>query len=147
MSELKLTKFDQIGILVRNIEKVVGLLNTIFDFKSKINIVEQESNAFYKGEEVSFKMKKIMHNFSGKQLEIVELLESTGDHLYLDFLKQGNVGLHHLGIYVKNPQNLIDYLKKEFNIEVIQTGNAGKVSFYYLDTKEILGFYLELIKF
>jgi hypothetical protein len=147
MSELKLSKFDQIGIVVKDIEKVAGIFNTIFNFKSKINIVEQETTAFYKGTEVSFKMKKIMQHFDGKQLEIVELLESSGSHLYSEFLKEGNVGLHHLGIYIKKPEILIDKMKKEYNIDVIQTGKTGKVSFYYLDTKNALGFYLELITF
>ena len=43
-----------------------------------------------------------MQNFGGKQFEIVELLESKGDHLYLEFLKEGKIGIHHLGVYTKN---------------------------------------------
>ena len=92
-------------------------------------------------------MKKIMQNFSGKQLEIVQLVESTGDHLYKEFLDEGKEGLHHLGIYTKNADQLMDHFKKEYGIDVAQTGKAGKVNFYYLDTKDTLGFYLELIAF
>ena len=88
-----------------------------------------------------------MQNFGGKQFEIVELVESDGDHLYLDFIKEGNEGLHHLGTYTKDAEKLIEYFKNEHDIEVIQTGKAGKVRFDYLDTKETLGFYLELISF
>jgi hypothetical protein len=90
-------------------------------------------------------MKKIMQNFSGKQFEIVELLESTGDHLYSEFLKEGRTGLHHLGVYTKNVEVLINHYKDEYNIEVIQTGKVGRVKFYYLDTKGVFGYYLELI--
>ncbi|MFX1451802.1 MAG: hypothetical protein ACFFCM_13215, partial [Promethearchaeota archaeon] len=97
--------------------------------------------------EVTFKMKKIMHNFGGKQFEIVELLESTGDHLYSEFLKEGREGLHHLGTYTKDANKLIKHFKNEYNIDLIQTGKVGKVNFYYLDTKDSLGFYLELIAF
>jgi len=91
MSDLKLPKFDQIGILVKDIEKATELYNGLLDFNGKINIVEQTTIANYKGKEVTFKMKKIMQNFGGKQFEIVELLESTGDHLYLEFLKEGKM--------------------------------------------------------
>ncbi|MFX1500594.1 MAG: VOC family protein [Promethearchaeota archaeon] len=145
MTNLKLPKFDQIGILVKDIEKAAEIYNNLFAFRGRINIVEQTTEANYKGKEVSFKMKKIMQNFGEKQFEIIELLESTGDHLYSEFLKEGKVGLHHLGIYSKNVEKLIKDFKDLYNIEVIQTGKVGKIKFYYLDTKESLGYYLELI--
>ena len=147
MSEFKLPKFDQIGIVVRDIEKAVKLLSFILDFKVKVNIVEQISKVVYNGMEASFKMKKMMHIFDGKQLEIVEVLESSGNHLYLEYLKEGKQGLHHLGIYTKNVKPLLDHYKNNFGIEVIQRGEAGKVNFFYLNTIEVLGFYLELIVF
>jgi hypothetical protein len=52
-----------------------------------------------------------------------------------------------LGIYTKNADQLMDHFKKEYGIDVAQTGKAGKVNFYYLNTKDTLGFYLELIAF
>ncbi|MEE9377199.1 MAG: hypothetical protein V3V33_04095 [Candidatus Lokiarchaeia archaeon] len=91
MGDLKIPKFDQIGILVKDIEKAAELYNGLLDFNRKINIVEQTTIANYKGKEVIFKMKKIMQNFGGKQFEIVELLESKGDYLYLEFLKEGEM--------------------------------------------------------
>jgi len=147
MSALKLEKFDQIGILVRDIENAVRLYEGLLHFTAPLNIVEQSSTVTYKGKQVTFKMKKIMQNFGGKQLEIVQLVESTGDHLYKEFLDEGKEGLHHLGIYTKNADQLMDHFKKEYGIDVAQTGKAGKVNFYYLNTKDTLGFYLELIAF
>ena len=147
MSVLKVEKFDQIGIVVKNIESAAGILESLLDLKSKIDIVEQTSEVVYKGKKVSYKMRKIMQNFGGKQFEIVELIESTGDHLYLEFLREGNIGLHHLGVYTKNADELIDHFKKVYNIEVIQSGTVGKLRFDYLNTKKELGFYLELISF
>ncbi len=147
MAELKIDKFDQIGIVVKDIEKAAKIYDGLLHFKSPINIVEQSSTVTYKGITVTFKMRKIMQNFSGMQLEIVELVESTGDHLYKEFLDEGKEGLHHVGIYTKNATKLIEHFKKEYDIDVAQTGQAGKVNFYYLDTKDALGFYLELIAF
>ena len=108
----KLSKFDQIGIVVKNIEKSKEVYDFLFDFKAPLNIVTQKSSVIYKGKEVEFTMKKIMQNFGGKQFEIVELVESTGDHLYSEFLKEGNEGLHHLGIYMKGEEEMIEYLKQ-----------------------------------
>jgi len=147
LNEIKLDKFDQIGIVVKDIEKAKSYFGDLLNFQSELKIVEQNSTVFYKGKEIVFKMKKIMQNFGGKQLEIVEVVESNGDHLYLDYIKEGNEGLHHLGVYTKNAEDLISEFKIKYNIEVVQTGKAGKVSFYYLDTRKLIGFYLELISF
>ncbi len=147
MSEFKLPKFDQIGIVVRDIDKTVEFLGTILDFKVGLKIIEQITKAVYKGKEVSFKLKKIMQKFDGKQIEIVEVLESSGNHVYLEYLNEGKQGLHHLGIFTKDVKPLLKYYKNQLGIDVIQTGKAGKVNFYYLNTVDILGFYLELIAF
>ncbi|MFW9900218.1 MAG: VOC family protein [Candidatus Thorarchaeota archaeon] len=145
MVELKLSKFDHIGILVKDIEKAAEFYDALLDFTGKINIVKQTSNVNFRGNEVQFKMKKIMQHFGGKQFEIIELLESTGDHLYSEFLKEGKIGLHHLGVFIKDSETLIKHFKNKYKIDVIQSGKVGKVRFYYLDTQEVLGYYLELI--
>ncbi len=145
MTEMKLIKFDQIGIIVKDIEKAAELYTELLDFKGKNNIVKQSSFVNYKGTETQFKMKKMMQNFGGKQLEIIELIESSGDHLYSEFLKEGKVGLHHLGVYTKDAESLIKHFNNTFNIDVIQSGRVGRVKFYFLDTTEVFGYYLELI--
>ena len=71
MSEIKLEKFDQIGIVVKDIESAAKIFGGVMDFKTKLNIVEQSSTVWYKGKEVTFQMKKVMQNFGGKQFEIV----------------------------------------------------------------------------
>ncbi|MFX1315887.1 MAG: VOC family protein [Promethearchaeota archaeon] len=147
MVVLKLEKFDQIGIVVRDIEKSSKYLEGLLNFKENLKLVEQTNTVLYKGKEATFKMKKIMQNFGGKQFEIIELIESKGDHLYSEFLKEGYEGLHHLGTYIKNPNQFIEHFNTEYNIGVIQTGKFGKVRFDYLNTREVLGFYLELISF
>ena len=147
MSEIKLDKFDQIGIVVRNIEKAAKLYRELFNFKGQINIVEQDATVLYKGKEATFKMLKIMQHFGGKQFEIVEVLEATGPNLYSEFLKEGKEGLHHLGIYTKEADKLIEQFKTRFNIDVIQVGKLGKLTFSYLDTIDYLGYYVEILEF
>ena len=147
MSELKIEKFDQIGIVVRDIEKAAKLYRELFNFKGQINIVEQDATVLYKGKEATFKMLKIMQHFGGKQFEIVEVLEATGPNLYSEFLKEGKEGLHHLGIYTKEADKIIEKFKTRFNIDVIQVGKLGKLTFSYLDTRDILGYYVEILEF
>lgn len=147
MTIIKLDKFDQIGIVVKDIEKAATLYRDFFNFKGEIKIVEQDATVTYKGKEATFKMKKIMQFFGGKQFEIVEVLDATGPNLYSEFVAQGNAGLHHLGIYTKDVKSLIEQFKHQYNVDVAQIGKLGKLTFIYLDTKDILGYYIELLEF
>lgn len=147
MSEINLEKFDQIGILVKDIEKAAEVYRALFKFKGEVNIVEQNANVNCRGEQGSYKMKKIMNFFGGKQLEIVEVVDKNGPNLYSDYIDQGKFGLHHMGIYVKDAKPIIDEFKKKFGIEIAQIGKVGKLKFTYLDTIDTLGYYLELIEF
>ena len=148
MEDLKLPKFDQIGIVVKDIEQAKHMFGALLDFKKELKIFEQDTKVIYKGMEANFKLKKIQQNWGDKQLEIVEVAQSDGEHLYADFIKEGKEGLHHLGIYTKDAESYIKYFKEKYNIDVIQTGQLGKrVKFYYLNTVSALGFYLELIAF
>ena len=52
MSNIMLEKFDQIGIVVKDIKKVANIYKDLFKFKGNINIVEQSSTVTYKGKEL-----------------------------------------------------------------------------------------------
>lgn len=145
MSEIKIPKFDQVGIVVKDIEKAAEIFGKLLNFRAKLNIVEQSSDVNYKGQEGTVKMKKIMQHWGDKQLEIVEVVEATGPNVYSDAIEAGRFGLHHLGTYTKNADEMLKIFKEKYNIDVIQSGKAGKINFYYLDTEKILGFILELI--
>ena len=147
MFDIKLDKCDQIGILVKDIEKAADLYRAFFDFKGSINIVIQNASVIYKGKKATLKMKKIMQFFGDIQFEIVEVIEASGPNLYSEFIKQGNTGLHHLGFYTKDSKPIITNFKKQFNIKIAQTGSIGKLNFIYLNTTNILGYFLELIEF
>ncbi len=144
---LKLKKFDQIGIVVRDIEKAAKFYRDLFHFRGKVNIVEQGATVTCRGEEGEYKMKKIMDFFGDKQLEIVEIIESNGPNLYTEFLEQNREGLHHLGIYVKKAEEYINKFMGLYNVSIAQVGHVGKLRFTYLDTRAILGYYVELIEF
>ncbi len=147
MPEIKLENFGQIGIVCRDIEKAAEMYRELFQFKGKINIVEQSATVNCRGVEGTYKMKKIMQHFGDKQFEIVEIIDAEGPNLYSEFLDEGREGLHHLGVYVKDAEPLINMFKKKFDIEVAQTGKLGKLTFTYLETREWLGYYVEFLEF
>ncbi|TXT56314.1 MAG: hypothetical protein BAJALOKI1v1_1930006 [Promethearchaeota archaeon] len=147
LKDIKLEKFDQIGIVVNDLEKSAKMYQELFNFKSGVNIVEQDASVVCRDQEGTYRMKKIMDFFGQKQLEIVEIIEAKGPNLYSEFLDEGKEGLHHLGIYVKDIEPLLNKFKTQFGVEVIQTGKVGKLTFHYLDTIDFLGYYLELIQF
>ncbi len=147
MPDIKLNKFDQVGIVVKDIEKAVKLYQALFNFKGPIKIVEQDATVTYKGKEATFKMKKVMQHFGDKQLEIVQVMSATGPNLYSEFIEEGKEGLHHLGIYTKEANLIIKEFKDKFNINIAQVGKLGKLTFSYLDTKDYLGYYIELLEF
>jgi catechol 2,3-dioxygenase-like lactoylglutathione lyase family enzyme len=146
-NDINLEKFDQIGIVVKDIEKSAKIYRELFNFKGSCNIVEQKASVICRGKEGTYKMKKIMDFFGGKQLEIVEIVEAIGPNLYSEFLNEDRQGLHHLGIYMKDSNKIIEYFKNNYNIDVIQTGKIGKLTFRYLDTINPLGYFVELIEF
>ena len=147
MSEIKLDKFDQIGIVVKDIEKAAEFYRKLFSFKGKVDIVEQDAEVNCRGEKGYYKMKKIMDFFGGKQFEIVEIVYAEGPNLYSEFLNEGREGLHHLGIYTKNAKPLIEEFKTKFNVDVVQVGKLGKLTFTYLDTRPLVGYYIEFLEF
>ena len=144
---MKLEKWDQVGIVCRDIEKAAEMYRELFQFKGNINIVEQSATVNCRGIDGTYKMKKIMQHFGDKQFEIVEIINAEGPNLYTEFLDEGRVGLHHLGIYTKNGKELIEQFKTKFGVEIAQIGKLGKLTFTYLDTKDILGYYIELLEF
>lgn len=59
----------------------------------------------------------------------------------------GNTCLHRLGIFTKDAEELIKQFKQQFNVDTAQVGKLGKLTFTYLDTKDILGYYIEILEF
>ena len=147
MTDIKLENFGQIGIVCRDIEKAAEMYRELFQFKGKINIVEQSASVTCRGVKGTYKMKKIMQHFGDKQFEVVEIVEAKGPNLYSEFLDEGREGLHHLGIYTKKGEELKEAFKKKYNVDVIQVGKVGKLTFSYLDTISYLGYYIELLEF
>ena len=123
---LPLTKFDQVGVAVRDVDQAVAFMNQSFG----IEILTLEMPRA--------KVGKI-------DLELIQILE--GEHIVKEFLSRNGPGLHHLGIYVDNLQTAVERWKQAGGKVVQETDHPDGIGTVYLDTENELGsYYIELIK-
>ncbi|MGQ9623873.1 MAG: VOC family protein [Candidatus Bathycorpusculaceae bacterium] len=134
--ELLFSKVDQIGVVVRDVEKTAKFYE---------KLLKQEPLPPIEFETGNVKLKIIFFQLGEVQLELIQVLE--GKNIHTKFLKERGEGLHHLGFFVKDLEEELSALKKE-GIEVLWRGEAlGVTKFAYLDTEKALGIALELIQF
>ncbi|MGQ9641402.1 MAG: VOC family protein [Candidatus Bathycorpusculaceae bacterium] len=134
--ELLFSKVDQIGVVVRDVEKTAKFYE---------KLLKQEPLPPIEFETGNVKLKIIFFQLGEVQLELIQVLE--GKNIHTKFLKERGEGLHHLGFFVKDLEEELSVLKKE-GIEVLWRGEAlGVTKFAYLDTEKALGIALELIQF
>jgi len=134
--ELVFSKVDQIGVVVRNVEKTAKFYE---------KLLKQEPLPPIEFETGNVKLKIVFFQLGEVQLELIQVLE--GENIHTKFLREKGEGLHHLGFFVKNLEETLAALKKE-GLEILWRGEAlGVTKFAYLDTEKTLGVTLELIQF
>jgi len=132
----KFSKVDQIGIVVRDVEKYVKLYEKMFGVEP-FPTVESAIN--------SAKLKIVLFELGEVEIELIQVLE--GESIHSRFLEEKGEGLHHLGFFVKDIEKDLARLEKE-GIKVLERGEVlGTVKFAYLDTEKTLGVVLELIQY
>jgi catechol 2,3-dioxygenase-like lactoylglutathione lyase family enzyme len=143
INKLKLPAISQIGIVVKNIEKVVNYYEDVLGLgpfvKPRIIFTEK----YYYGNLVDSKWNLGFCSLGPIELEIIQPI--TGPTVYHDFLKEKGEGLHHLGFDVNDIEEKLDICRK-MNIRVIQSGKGPDSIFAYLDTEKISGVVFELIQ-
>lgn len=138
---INISKTDQIGIVVKNINETIEELEKL-GFGSFSTLELSNLIVEYRGIERNIDMKLAFAHLGEIQLE---LIEAHGKCFYTDFIKVHGEGLNHLGIFVKNIDSEVKkYINAGFSI--LQEGNILGVRWVYLDTYSILGFVLELIE-
>jgi methylmalonyl-CoA/ethylmalonyl-CoA epimerase len=143
INKLELPAISQIGIVVKNIEKVVNYYEGVLGLgpfvKPRIIFTEK----YYYGNLVDSKWILGFCSLGPIELEIIQPI--TGPTVYHDFLKEKGEGLHHLGFDVNDIEEKLDICRK-MNIRVIQSGKGPDSIFAYLDTEKISGVVFELIQ-
>jgi methylmalonyl-CoA/ethylmalonyl-CoA epimerase len=143
-SVLHLTRFDQIGIAVRNVDAAVEFMTRHFGLEF-ITLDMPRARARLRGKEVEFVTRIGLARVGGMDLELMEIVE--GEHIVREFLDRNGPGLHHLGLYVDDIQTALKPWREAGGQVVQETSHPQGIGTVYLDTESELGhLYIELIK-
>lgn len=139
----------QVGILVPDLEKGIDLYGRLLGIEEwQCYCYDQEFMPWsrYGQEEGAFGMKIAMGG-SNPQIELIQPL--AGPSIYHDFIAEGRMGLHHLGVFVDDLDAAIS-LMTGAGYQVTQTargyGLGGDGGFAYFDTDSDLGVVIEAIE-
>jgi len=89
-------------------------------------------------------MKLALAPVGSMKLELIQPLE--GESIYKEFLEEKGEGVHHIASYEVDDLDRALAGFKELGIKVLQSGTWSGASFAYLDTEELLGTIVELVK-
>jgi len=136
-------KINQVGMIVRDIEKTIKSLSALWDIgpfqKREIDLPD----GIVHGRQKRIRAKLAFVQAGPIELELIE--PGEGENIYQEFLCAKGEGLHHFGIHVSDMEKEISRFK-ERGIDVLQSGNTPRVSFAYMDTENIAGVIFEFLQ-
>jgi catechol 2,3-dioxygenase-like lactoylglutathione lyase family enzyme len=136
---LGLGNFKQVGIVVKNTERVLDYYEKtlgIQHFDSAVMVADTDKG--------KAKHKISLAQLGAIQFELIEPLE--GKTIHFDFLRQGREGLHHLGFFVDDLDGKTKELQAK-GVKIVERGTILGVKYAYLDTAGTSGVIFELLKF
>jgi len=140
---LGLEKVNQVGIVVRDMDRTIKNYREIFGISFPRVVVPDYFNRVYRGNPENFRMKIGLAMMGEMQIELIQPLE--GKTAYGEFLEKWGEGIHHLGFYVNNLDERVAAMQK-LGVDVLMSGERVGAKFAYLDTVEIVGIIIELIQ-
>ena len=143
--KIKIDGIIQIGIVVRDIQKVADNYWTIFGI-GPWQIVRMEPpilrEVTLRGNPVEASMLAAIAQNGTLQLELIQPLE--GPSIWKEFLEEKGEGLHHVQAHVQDPKAVLTAFR-EMGVEALMSGKIGNNIFYYMDTQPLLGIIYEFI--
>jgi len=143
---LQLKRLVQIGIVVADRDQTTRLLTSLFGM-GPFRLVEwpdrAESKYYYRGAEEHIRIRQAFVQLGDVEVELIQPLEGRSG--YSDFLDQTGGGIHHVLFEVSDIDPVIQELAKS-GVTVLQSGTGIRpgTRWVLLDTREMLGFYVEL---
>jgi methylmalonyl-CoA/ethylmalonyl-CoA epimerase len=138
-------KINQIGIVVRDLEKAVKFYQDFLGFSFNILNRPPESCELH-GKTTHFCLKTAFAMAEGVQIEIIQVLE--GDTAHTEFLKKHGEGVHHFGYFVEDLEAELSKCAA-LGIGILSKGEFMGTKWSYLDTEALSGIiheYIELPK-
>jgi methylmalonyl-CoA/ethylmalonyl-CoA epimerase len=143
---LELKRLVQIGIVVADRNRTTQFLTSLFGI-GPFRFVEWpdrvESKYYYRGVEEPVRIGQAFVQLGDVEVELIQPLE--GRNAYKDFLDETGGGIHHILFEVPDIDPVIAELAKS-GVTVLQSGTGIRpgTRWALLDTRELLGFYVEL---
>ncbi|MFZ0759963.1 MAG: VOC family protein [Candidatus Sulfotelmatobacter sp.] len=143
---LQLKRLVQIGIVVADRDRTAQLLTSLFGV-GPFQLMEWpdrvESKYYYRGVEEHIRIRQAFVQLGDVEVELIQPVE--GSSAYRDFLDQTGGGIHHILFEVSNIDPVLRELAKS-GVTVLQSGTGIRpgTRWALLDTRELLGFYVEL---
>jgi methylmalonyl-CoA/ethylmalonyl-CoA epimerase len=143
---VQLKRLVQIGIVIADREKTTRLLTSLFGI-GPFRLVEwpdrPESKYAYRGVEEKIKISQAFVQLGDVEVELIQPVE--GHNAYQDFLDETGGGIHHVLFEVPDIEPVVQELAKS-GVAVLQSGTGIRpgTRWALLDTRELLGFYVEL---
>ncbi|MFC1847699.1 VOC family protein [Chloroflexota bacterium] len=142
--KLELPPADQIGIVVKDVEKTTEFFSSVFGW-GPWGILELDmKDCLYRGESCDARLKIAFAQSGSVEIELIQVLE--GETIHTEFLREKGEGLHHLRFKVDDLDAKLADLAKE-GIEVVFRKNLNGIDFAYLDTDRFGGIMVELIEY
>ncbi len=134
MGEVRFSRVNQVGIVVRDAERVAKVLSEKYGIGPF---------GFIEVPHASARLKIGLVDLGGIQVELIQVLE--GESIHSRFLERKGEGIHHLGFFVKDINKAVKGFE-ERGVRVLEGGEILGVKYAYLDTEGELGFVTELIQ-
>ena len=137
---LGLKEVNQIGIVVRDLEKAIDYYRKL-GFGPFLIAEPDYWDKTYRGRPGDFRIRFAQFMIGSLEVEVVQ--QVAGRSIYDEFLERNGEGLHHLGFKVTNMDEKIKEFA-EMGIEVLQSGRREIARWAYMDTEAIGGVIFEL---
>ena len=148
MTELKemLNCLDQVGIVVKDIEKTKAAMKQLFDLEPSKEQVAYHKNVLYRGKPSKPGARILVYNFCNIEIEIMSPIGNEKS-AWKEFADVHGEGLHHIRFNIADHEAVKQALAKK-GIEAFYCGDSmlgGGVKFAYYDAGPDLGVIIETL--
>lgn len=142
-SGIVLPPVDQVGLVVRDLEKAASFYYSAFGLGPFSVVPEVRFDGVaLRGRPTDSTIKVAFADSGPLQIELIQPLE--GENIYTEFLRAGHEGLHHLGFRVDDFDGMLAGFRQK-GIEPIFWKHFGFTAFACLDTAGVGGVVAELL--
>ncbi|MBE9538574.1 MAG: VOC family protein [Proteobacteria bacterium] len=137
----------QLGLVVKDIDAAVKEHSEVYGIKRWYRTNIDRFDYYYKGKKRLLVLDIVVGYTGGTQIELIQVLEGE-DNAYVELLLKEN--LPHNGVCVRNFERKFEQLKAlgypELHHGTIYLKGLSKIRVAYFDTRESLGYILEIIE-